>query len=803
MVQIAQPDFIDRVLDKHLGDLAIANQQIGTLKAQFQENCIFNGISGSEWSVRSASQETDRGSRTQRFGMSSNTCSTSCLEALPKIVEKLTHNVQAVLRSQSENELQVNCLVKEMAQTRRDLLLQNEDESCKHSESSMSLEAAYRGLTRELAQTKQFLNVNIEGEGRRVPECLMNLEAANREAELAKCKSDNITAKEEISGLKRKLKEAKTCLTLSNHKIQGLEVDLVRQVDCERRKVYESHRSLEATNKGLETELAKSKRDNIAAKEDICGLTMKLSEANANLDTANMKIEGLEGELATSSDALQEANEQIWGLEEELECWVKCESRKFSESQMDLEAANKSLGKDLVRSNKDLIMAKKSIGGLKKKLRNSRKNLILANQRIEGDSEKFSSAQMKLEATNQALEMELTINRNEIAIGQEEITDLKSKLSEANTNLSNANILIEGEQKRFSESHMNLEAANKGLDLELSKSKNDISLGKKEIAGLKIKLNEATNNLANANNKIEGETKKFSKAQMNLETANRGLEKELTKSRSDISAAKKEVAGLKIKLSEANFYLMKSNTKIEGLEVELTTSKGDIGDANKQIWDLVKELTETNRSLHLKNEAFKWTSKGNVEKIYIGKEWHVLGDFRGFPMKQTDMALVKTAMQVCKTWPKLLRFEQTNLDCSFASNIAEVINRHPLGFEKMLFCDEPGLTNRGLGAIVESLKKSSLQNLKSIDLNCALSGEGGGQVIHGLLEKCGNHLEWLRLTGGRGIGKATLSAAFSPFQDSTRQIKIDELHLLNCGVSNEELGFLLRNCRVTFCYNYV
>eukprot|EP01066_Platyproteum_vivax_P007862 Platyproteum_vivax@DN3179_c0_g1_i1.p1 len=192
----------------------------------------------------------------------------------------------------------------------------------------------------------------------------------------------------------------------------------------------------------------------------------------------------------------------------------------------------------------------------------------------------------------------------------------------------------------------------------------------------------------------------------------------------------------------------------------------------------------------------KWDEYRNVEKIQIGEKWHDLQYIKDTPISETGLVQMKQAMRMCQTWPKALQFENTGLNATFGKDVANIINEHPSGFERIYLWSELGLKNDGLKAILDNLNASALQNVKIIHLHCGLSGEEGGHLIHTMLQKCGNSL--LNLDIVEELGSSGLVAAFSPFNDSKRKIKIDTLSLLRkTGVSKEAMPSLLKNCEVT------
>eukprot|EP01066_Platyproteum_vivax_P019004 Platyproteum_vivax@DN7620_c1_g1_i6.p1 len=166
----------------------------------------------------------------------------------------------------------------------------------------------------------------------------------------------------------------------------------------------------------------------------------------------------------------------------------------------------------------------------------------------------------------------------------------------------------------------------------------------------------------------------------------------------------------------------------------------------------------THKSL-LSDFNVKWDEYRNVEKIQIGEKWHDLQEIINTPISETGLVQMKQAMRMCQTWPKTLQFQNTGLNATFAKDVADIINEHPTGFERIDFWGEFGLKNHGLKAIVENLNASVLQKVKAIYLDCGLNGKKGGQLIHTILEKCGNSLKILDIIGG--LGNDGLVAAFS------------------------------------------
>eukprot|EP01066_Platyproteum_vivax_P019023 Platyproteum_vivax@DN7620_c2_g2_i7.p1 len=296
---------------------------------------------------------------------------------------------------------------------------------------------------------------------------------------------------------------------------------------------------------------------------------------------------------------------------------------------------------------------------------------------------------------------------------------------------------IKGESRKFSASQSNLEASNKGLLTELEQCKCDISSAREEIVDLKRKLNNA--DLANAHNNIQG------------------LQSELAESKPSIKAAKQEIDGLKQKLSETTRDFANANTEIKGVKSKLV----DCEEEQRQL------VTRCLKAIVL---SVEWDEDGNVKKIQINEKWHTLGELKDSPVTEAGLVQMKQAMRMCTTWPKTLRFDSTELDVTFAKDVADIINEHPTGFETLSLWRADALKNNGLEAIVDNLNWTSLRNMKRIHLSlfidgvfdCGLTGEEGGHLIHRLLEKCGNSLDMLDISGE--LGTDGLVAAFSPFQ---------------------------------------
>eukprot|EP01066_Platyproteum_vivax_P019008 Platyproteum_vivax@DN7620_c2_g2_i10.p1 len=309
--------------------------------------------------------------------------------------------------------------------------------------------------------------------------------------------------------------------------------------------------------------------------------------------------------------------------------------------------------------------------------------------------------------------------------------------------------------------------------------------------------------------KIKGESRKFSASQSNLEASNKGLLTELEQCKCHISSEHEEIADLKHKLNDARSDLTNANINIKGLQTELAETKSYISAANEEIEGLKKQLSETTMGFKNSNTEIRelvkqclktmiptvtWDVNGNVEKIHINEKWHKLGELKDSPVTEAGLVQMKQAMRMCEIWPKSLDFEKTNLNVTNAKDVADIINEHPTGFERIGLWNEFGLKNNGLQAIVSNLNASSLKNVKRIDLQCGLSGQEGGQIIHTMLEMCGNSLDFLDII--EELRTDGLAAAFSPLNQN-RKIHIGILGLRSTKVSKEDMPNLLKNCEVT------
>eukprot|EP01066_Platyproteum_vivax_P019450 Platyproteum_vivax@DN7659_c1_g1_i14.p1 len=413
---------------------------------------------------------------------------------------------------------------------------------------------------------------------------------------------------------------------------------------------------------------------------------------------------------------------------------IEGESRKFSKSVLNLETANKALQTDLEQCKSDVTSLKEENADLKLKLINARSNLTNANENIEG------------------LQTELTRSKCDLSTTKQQIEGLTHQLSDAISNQKNADANIEGLQR------------------ELAKSKCGMKATQKEIEGLRTELSEAKSGLANFHIEIEGMRSKLADCEDQI---------------SKVSQAAFPL-GLPKQLSDAMSNQKNADTNIEGLKMELSEAKSGLANSHNEIDD--------SQCLKALIPSVKWDKNGNVEKILINEKWHNLGELRDSAVTKTNLGQMKAAMQLSKTWPKTLMFAQTGLNASLAKDVAEIMNEHPNGFEKLSIWKEPELKNDGLKAIVDNLNARALQNVERITLiNCGLSGQEGGQIIHTFLEKCGNRLDCLQI--GAGLGRAGVVAAFRPFKDSTRIMQIRTLHLQHTGVSRQDVRKMLKNCQ--------
>eukprot|EP01066_Platyproteum_vivax_P019448 Platyproteum_vivax@DN7659_c1_g1_i12.p1 len=350
---------------------------------------------------------------------------------------------------------------------------------------------------------------------------------------------------------------------------------------------------------------------------------------------------------------------------------------------------------------------------------------------------------------------------------------------------------IEGESRKFSKSVLNLETANKALQTDLEQCKSDVTSLKEENADLKLKLINAISNQKNADANIEGLRTELSEAKSGLANFHieiEGMRSKLADCEDQISKVSQAAfpLGLPKQLSDAMSNQKNADTNIEGLKMELSEAKSGLANSHNEIDD--------SQCLKALIPSVKWDKNGNVEKILINEKWHNLGELRDSAVTKTNLGQMKAAMQLSKTWPKTLMFAQTGLNASLAKDVAEIMNEHPNGFEKLSIWKEPELKNDGLKAIVDNLNARALQNVERITLiNCGLSGQEGGQIIHTFLEKCGNRLDCLQI--GAGLGRAGVVAAFRPFKDSTRIMQIRTLHLQHTGVSRQDVRKMLKNCQ--------
>eukprot|EP01066_Platyproteum_vivax_P010348 Platyproteum_vivax@DN4617_c0_g1_i1.p1 len=242
-----------------------------------------------------------------------------------------------------------------------------------------------------------------------------------------------------------------------------------------------------------------------------------------------------------------------------------------------------------------------------------------------------------------------------------------------------------------------------------------------------------------------------------------------------------------------------NNGALKMLEKQLAETQNALPKANQEIGSLKAQL---NHATILKDITVSQASilsvmedkNGNVEKIQINGEWCRLGELRDSAVTKATLVQMKMAMHMCKTWPRTLRFHNTGVDVNLGKDVADIINEHPTGFEVLDFWDEVGLKNDGLKAIADNLNAKTLQNAKDIRLDCGLEGKQGGQIIHTLLEKCGNRITWLNIDGE--LGQDGLGAAFRPFQHTKRKIEICHLSLRGTEVSKQEEHSWLKNCQV-------
>eukprot|EP01066_Platyproteum_vivax_P003715 Platyproteum_vivax@DN14675_c0_g1_i1.p1 len=106
----------------------------------------------------------------------------------------------------------------------------------------------------------------------------------------------------------------------------------------------------------------------------------------------------------------------------------------------------------------------------------------------------------------------------------------------------------------------------------------------------------------------------------------------------------------------------------------------------------------------------------SVKRIQIKGIWHRLGAFRNNIITRFEIAQIRTAFSMCKTWPTKLEFRNCNLSERTLQDIAAVINEHPIGFETIVFIDEPAIWNEGLAFFVDRIRHTSLQNTKNLAL---------------------------------------------------------------------------------------
>eukprot|EP01066_Platyproteum_vivax_P019447 Platyproteum_vivax@DN7659_c1_g1_i11.p1 len=430
---------------------------------------------------------------------------------------------------------------------------------------------------------------------------------------------------------------------------------------------------------------------------------------------------------------------------------IEGESRKFSKSVLNLETANKALQTDLEQCKSDVTSLKEENADLKLKLINARSNLTNANENIEG------------------LQTELTRSKCDLSTTKQQIEGLTHQLSDAISNQKNADANIEGLQR------------------ELAKSKCGMKATQKEIEGLRTELSEAKSGLANFHIEIEGMRSKLADCEDQISKVSQaafplGLPKQLSDAMSNQKNADANIEGLRTELSEAKSGLENSNMEIDGIKSKLVDYENRTS-KDPQIAQCLKACIP----------SVKWNENGNVQKIEIQGKWHNLGELLHSPATETNLVQMKAAMRMCKTWPKTLDFRRTGLNASLAKDVADIMNEHPTGFERLCFWDEPGLKNDGLKAIVDNLDARALQNVKTIRLYCGLSGQKGGQIIHTFLEKCGNSLDCLQI--GAELGQDGWAAAFSPFENANKKIAIDTLWLQD-EFKKEEVWKMLKNCQV-------
>eukprot|EP01066_Platyproteum_vivax_P007626 Platyproteum_vivax@DN3025_c0_g1_i1.p1 len=238
---------------------------------------------------------------------------------------------------------------------------------------------------------------------------------------------------------------------------------------------------------------------------------------------------------------------------------------------------------------------------------------------------------------------------------------------------------------------------------------------------------------------------------------------------------------------------------------KINTTAAQLLDRNSQ--DFVDELALADQDISEANQRLQeffyflriellWDREGNIKKMSFNGDWCSLTDFRYIKLSAVKTMLIKYAMCACRSWEKNLLFRATKIDKDCACDIADIINCHPNGFEKITFADEINFGNSGLRSVVDRLDDTCLERLLDLTISeCNLTGVDGGHAIHDLLDKCGSYLRVLGLQNNL-LGYDGIRAAFAPFEDRTRVIKIGCLDITHCGAVDGYVPRRLRNCAV-------